>query len=66
VHDELDELLSEFLPVLPGLGIALELGLGLLCGLAAGLLPEIISWTTATNCSAPDRLLQIHDWAHIQ
>ena len=40
VHDELDELLPELLPVLPGLGIALELGLLLLGALAPGFLPE--------------------------
>ena len=40
MHDELDELLPELLPVLPGLGIALELGLLLLGALTPGFLPE--------------------------
>jgi hypothetical protein len=39
VHDELDQLLPELLPVLSGLGVALELGLFLLCCLAACLFP---------------------------
>jgi hypothetical protein len=42
VHDELHQLLPKPLPVLPGLGIALEFGFLLLCALPTRFLPEVL------------------------